>query len=51
MAGLAAGMTTAVALFGYIRDLPLAKNWGAHHCIKHPDEIYPWFKEWSQRLR
>ena len=51
IAGHAAGMATIVALFGYIPDLSLAKEWGAHHYVQHPDEIFPWFKKWSQLIR
>jgi phosphoglycolate phosphatase len=46
VAGRAAGMTTIVALFGYSKDLSSVKEWGAHHTVKHPDEIFPWFKAW-----
>lgn len=51
LAGQAAGMTTVVALFGYIRDPALAREWGAHHYVSHPDEIFPWFKKWSEVLQ
>ena len=48
IAGNAAGMTTIAALFGYIEDITLAKNWGAHHYIHHADEILPWFETWER---
>lgn len=51
IAGNAAGMTTIAALFGYIEDIALAKAWGAHHYIHHPDEILPWFEAWQLLIR
>ncbi len=51
IAGRTVGMTTVVALFGYIKDLSLVTKWGADHCVLHPNEILPWFKKWSQTTR
>lgn len=39
MAGLAAGMETVVALFGYIAQTDQPENWGAHHLIEHPEAL------------
>lgn len=47
-AGNAAGMTTIVALFGYIADPKDAATWGAHHAVVHPDELIPWIKSWKK---
>lgn len=39
IAGLAAGMETVVALFGYIAETDQPKAWGAHHLIEHPEAL------------
>mgnify|MGYP003575111469 CR=1 FL=1 len=38
-AGQAAGMTTLVALFGYLSDEDQPLQWGANACIAHPQEL------------
>ena len=38
-AGQAAGMTTLVALFGYLSDEDQPLQWGAHACITHPQAL------------
>jgi 2-phosphoglycolate phosphatase len=38
-AGIAAGMRTGVALYGYLDVTDHPENWGADFMIKHPDEI------------
>lgn len=38
-AGIAAGMPTIAALFGYINDVDTAKTWGATHYVTSPTEI------------
>ncbi len=43
-AGVAAGMTTLTALFGYIADEDKPETWGADGMIKHPLEILDWMK-------
>lgn len=48
VAGKAAGMTTLVALFGYVDGIETAKKWAADHIIHHADEIFPWFENWSK---
>lgn len=48
VAGKAAGMTTIAALFGYIEDISLAKQWAAHHYVHHANEILPWLEQWTQ---
>ncbi len=42
VAGRAAGMTTLVALFGYIGDHDNPAQWGAHGMIETPQEIIDW---------
>jgi 2-phosphoglycolate phosphatase len=41
-AGRRAGMPTAVALFGYIRDHEDPANWGADTAIREPLELLAW---------
>lgn len=38
-AGSAAGMTTLVALFGYLSDTDKPYEWGADGCIQHPRDM------------
>lgn len=38
-AGTAAGMTTLVALFGYLSDTDKPYEWGADGCIQHPRDM------------
>ncbi len=37
-AGRAAGMTTAVALWGYLEQDDDPRHWGAHHHLEHPED-------------
>lgn len=41
-AGLAAGMRTLVALFGYLGEEDDPTAWGAHGMVAHPGEILAW---------
>ena len=45
-AGIAAGMKTIVALFGYVGNIDLAKQWNANHYVQHANEILPWSLQW-----
>ncbi|MCB5184192.1 HAD-IA family hydrolase [Methylobacillus gramineus] len=49
-AGIAAGMPTVVALYGYLdaADTPLA--WGADYAIKSPLELLPALSDWQTAL-
>ncbi|MFD0930056.1 HAD family hydrolase [Methylophilus glucosoxydans] len=38
-AGNAAGMTTLVALFGYLSDMDRPEAWGADGCIQQPQDL------------
>ena len=38
-AGLAAGMTSVLATYGYVPDLAHARTWGAHHEIDQPLDL------------
>ncbi len=38
-AGNAAGMTTLVALFGYLSDIDRPEAWGADGCIQQPQDL------------
>lgn len=38
-AGIAAGMRTGVALYGYLDSTDQPETWGADYMINHPDEI------------
>jgi phosphoglycolate phosphatase len=38
-AGLAAGMTSVLATYGYVPDLARARTWGAHHEIDQPLDL------------
>lgn len=38
-AGKAAGMTTLVALFGYLSETDKPKEWGADGCIEQPQDL------------
>ena len=44
IAGERAGMTTLVALFGYIDENDQPQNWGSDGMIKTPQEILDWLK-------
>ena len=44
-AGNAAGMKTITALFGYVGDVELAKQWGADHTVTQASDILPWALE------
>ena len=44
VAGERAGMTTLVALFGYIDEHDQPQNWGSDGMIKTPQEILDWLK-------
>ncbi len=41
-AGNRAGMTTLVALFGYIGSHETPQNWQANGLIEHPREVLSW---------
>jgi phosphoglycolate phosphatase len=43
-AGKAAGMTTLIALYGYLGPDDTPQEWGADGCISHPLEILSWIK-------
>ncbi len=44
-AGIAAGMHTLVALYGYIETNQDPASWGAEAMIDSPEEIIPWLEE------
>ncbi|QIK38015.1 HAD-IA family hydrolase [Caldichromatium japonicum] len=46
-AGLAAGMRTLAALFGYLGPDEDPRRWGAHGLIRHPLEVLDWLAETS----
>lgn len=47
-AGRLAGMTTLVALFGYIGEWDDPRQWGADGLVASPTEIFDWIKAWQQ---
>lgn len=47
IAGKKAGMTTVVALFGYIPNREEAYSWNADHYVEHPKDIFPWYEQWQ----
>lgn len=49
IAGNKAGMTTIVALFGYIPSLEEAMQWEANHFVKHSADILPQVEKWQKR--
>ncbi|WP_006788274.1 HAD family hydrolase [Thiorhodospira sibirica] len=46
-AGLAAGMQTLIALYGYIDNTQQPDAWGAHGVIHEPRDIVPWLQSYS----
>ncbi|MCK9531105.1 MAG: HAD-IA family hydrolase [Gammaproteobacteria bacterium] len=44
LAGRNAGMTTLVAMFGYLAAEDRPHDWGADGLIDHPDEVLPWIE-------
>lgn len=44
LAGRNAGMTTLVAMFGYLGAEDRPHEWGADGLIGHPDEVLPWIE-------
>ncbi len=44
-AGLAAGMRTLAAMFGYLGPNEDPRHWGAHGLIRHPLEVLDWLAD------
>jgi len=49
-AGIAAGMPTAAALWGYIHRQDNPADWGADLIFEHPEQLQHWLKEYPARV-